>query len=128
MVKLDLAPFLASLEDAYRAGTLPPATFRDVAERAGCSVATVSRFVQGYSFPGPSGEAVPGRALFTSSLQSEDGEASSHVTRGIIASMVAASHPIRLSDQAVSDRLWSLHGIRCARRTVAKYRAGSPVT
>lgn len=120
---MDLAPFFEPLVVAYQAGTLPPTTLRDVAERAGCSVATVSRYAASHTFPFQ-GEAVPCKALFTSALQGESGAVSSRLAREAIRAILDAAPGV--SDQVVSDLLWSQYGVRCARRTVNKYRSEDP--
>lgn len=121
----ELANVFQELVGQYLAGELPPVTLRTVAERAGCSIATVSRYAATRSFDTPEG-ALPYKALFNSALRTAEGEGDvgSHHVKALIASMVEQARPNHLSDQAVTDRLLEQYGIRCARRTVNKYRSG----
>lgn len=109
------------LQDRFNAGTLEPLTMANVATLAGCSLATVSRYAAAHSFTGPNGP-VPCKALFSSALATAEGaDVASRDVRALIQAIVAAA-PGPMSDQAVSDALLTVHGVRCARRTVNKYR------
>lgn len=63
------------------------------------------------------------RSLFSSSIQSEDGEMSKNAVKERIKQIIEANNTGKaLSDQKISDML-SKEGIRVARRTVGKYRS-----
>jgi RNA polymerase sigma-54 factor len=74
---------------------------------------TVSRATAGKFVLLPAGEVIPFSTFFTASLGVKD------VIKNIIE---AEEHSRPYSDQEIVEKLREDHGIRLARRTVAKYR------
>lgn len=109
--------YLRSIE-----GKLRPMTMRAVAEELGVSESTVARAVSGKYISCPRG-TFPIRKLFSGGFESEEGgKVSTTAVRDIIERLIDSedkSHP--LTDEQLSSQL-AQRGIRCARRTVAKYR------
>lgn len=92
---------------------LRPLTRAEVGERIGMHESTVSRATAGKFVLLPTGQVVPFSLFFTASLGVKD------VIKGIIE---AEDHTRPFSDQEIVEKLREDHGIRLARRTVAKYR------
>ena len=92
---------------------LRPLTRAEVGERIGMHESTVSRATAGKFVLLPSGEVVAFSMFFTASLGVKD------VIKNIIE---AEDHGRPFSDQEIVEKLKNEHGIRLARRTVAKYR------
>src|SRR5919201_7141350 len=93
--------------------SLRPLTRAEVGERIGMHESTVSRATAGKLVLLPSGEVIPFSMFFTASLGVKD------VIKNIIE---AEDHSRPYSDQEIVEKLREEHGIRLARRTVAKYR------
>lgn len=92
---------------------LRPLTRAEVGERIGMHESTVSRATAGKYVLLPSGQVVPFSVFFTASLGVKD----------VIKNIISAEDSGRpFSDQEIVERLREDHGIRLARRTVAKYR------
>jgi RNA polymerase sigma-54 factor len=92
---------------------LRPLTRAEVGERIGMHESTVSRATAGKFVLLPSGQVVPFSLFFTASLGVKD------VIKGVIDS---EDRGRPFSDQEIVEKLREEHGIRLARRTVAKYR------
>jgi RNA polymerase sigma-54 factor len=109
--------FLRSIE-----GKLRPMTMRAVADELGVSESTIARAVAGKYLSCPRG-TFSIRSLFTGAYQTDTGaEISTTAVRDIIARLIdAEDKEAPLTDEALSQHLAD-RGIRCARRTVAKYR------
>ena len=93
--------------------SLRPLTRAEVGERIGMHESTVSRATAGKFVLLPAGEVIPFSTFFTASLGVKD------VIKNIIE---AEDHSRPYSDQEIVEKLREDHGIRLARRTVAKYR------
>jgi RNA polymerase sigma-54 factor len=93
--------------------SLRPLTRAEVGERIGMHESTVSRATAGKFVLLPAGEVIPFSTFFTASLGVKD------VIKNIIE---AEEHSRPYSDQEIVEKLREEHGIRLARRTVAKYR------
>jgi RNA polymerase sigma-54 factor len=93
--------------------SLRPLTRAEVGERIGMHESTVSRATAGKFVLLPSGQVVPFAMFFTASLGTKD------VIKGIIE---AEDEGRPFSDQEIVEKLADKHGIKLARRTVAKYR------
>jgi RNA polymerase sigma-54 factor len=93
---------------------LRPLTRSEVANALGVHESTCSRAVAGKFIMLPSRKVIPMSDLFAASLSIK------HVIQQIISDECATGGT--LSDAQISDRLLD-HGIRIARRTVAKYRS-----
>ncbi|MDE3112357.1 MAG: RNA polymerase factor sigma-54 [Chloroflexota bacterium] len=92
---------------------LRPLTRAEVGERIGMHESTVSRATAGKFVLLPSGQVVPFSMFFTASLGVKD----------VIKNIIEAEDRARpFSDQEIVEKLREEHGIRLARRTVAKYR------
>jgi RNA polymerase sigma-54 factor len=92
---------------------LRPLTRAEVGERIGMHESTVSRATAGKFVLLPSGQVVPFSLFFTASLGVKD----------VIKNIISAEDGGRpYSDQEIVEKLRQDHGIRLARRTVAKYR------
>jgi len=92
---------------------LRPLTRAEVGERIGMHESTVSRATAGKFVLLPSGQVVPFSLFFTASLGVKD----------VIKNIISAEDTGRpFSDQEIVEKLREDHGIRLARRTVAKYR------
>jgi len=93
--------------------SLRPLTRAEVGERIGMHESTVSRATAGKFVLLPSGQVVPFAMFFTASLGTKD----------VIKEIIEAEDEGRpYSDQEIVERLSDKHGIKLARRTVAKYR------
>jgi RNA polymerase sigma-54 factor len=114
---LRVAEFVCGYQEAYIRGDargLRPLTRSEVANALGVHESTCSRAVAGKFIMLPSRKVIPMSDLFAASLSIK------HVIQQIISSEAAAGRA--LSDAQISERLLD-HGIRIARRTVAKYRS-----
>jgi RNA polymerase sigma-54 factor len=88
-------------------------TRAEVGERIGMHESTVSRATAGKFVLLPTGQVVPFAMFFTASLGVKD----------VIKQIIEAEDGSRpYSDQEIVEKLREEHGIRLARRTVAKYR------
>jgi RNA polymerase sigma-54 factor len=93
--------------------SLRPLTRAEVGERIGMHESTVSRATAGKFVLLPNGQVVPFAMFFTASLGTKD----------VIKEIIEAEDEGRpFSDQEIVEKLADKHGIKLARRTVAKYR------
>jgi RNA polymerase sigma-54 factor len=114
---LRVAEYVCAYQEAYIRGDargLRPLTRSEVANALGVHESTCSRAVAGKFIMLPSRKVIPMSDLFAASLSIK------HVIQQIISDECATGGT--LSDAQISDRLLD-HGIRIARRTVAKYRS-----
>jgi RNA polymerase sigma-54 factor len=114
---LRVAEYVCSYQEAFVRGDargLRPLTRSEVAMALGVHESTCSRAVAGKFVMLPSRRVIPMSDLFAASLSIK------HVIQQIIQDECTAGRA--LSDAQISDRLLD-HGIRIARRTVAKYRS-----
>ncbi len=114
---LRVAEYVCAYQEAYIRGDargLRPLTRSEVANALGVHESTCSRAVAGKFVMLPSRKVIPMSDLFAASLSIK------HVIQQIITAEAAAGGA--LSDAQISERLLD-HGIRIARRTVAKYRS-----
>jgi RNA polymerase sigma-54 factor len=114
---LRVAEYVCAYQEAYIRGDargLRPLTRSEVANALGVHESTCSRAVAGKFIMLPSRKVIPMSDLFAASLSIK------HVIQQIISDECASG--TTLSDAQISDRLLD-HGIRIARRTVAKYRS-----
>jgi RNA polymerase sigma-54 factor len=108
---------------------LRPMILKDIAERTGLDVSTISRVVNSKYVQTPFGILLL-KDLFSEAMTTEDGsEVSSHEIKQILVDCIAGEdkrHPIK--DETLMEVL-NTKGYRIARRTVAKYREmlGIPV-
>jgi RNA polymerase sigma-54 factor len=108
---------------------LRPMILKDIAERTGLDVSTISRVVNSKYVQTPFGIILL-KELFSEAMTTEDGsEVSSHEIKQILVDCIAGEdkrHPIK--DETLMEVL-NTKGYRIARRTVAKYREmlGIPV-
>ncbi len=103
----------------YGPKALKPMTLKDVANEVGVHETTMSRLAQSKYIETDWG-TIPLKSLFTQGVQtSQDGDLSRTAVKEIIKEILSANP--KLSDQKVSDALLE-KGIKCARRTVNKYR------
>lgn len=112
-----VAEYVCEYQEAYIQGDargLRPLTRSEVANALGVHESTCSRAVAGKFVMLPSRKVIPMSDLFAASLSIK------HVIQQIINEEASAGRA--LSDAQISDRLLD-HGIRIARRTVAKYRS-----
>lgn len=121
-----IAQVLASRQHAFFAspnGELIPMTMKEMADELSVHESTVARAVANKYIDSPRG-LLPLRSFFTTALITHKGEEiSSKTVRDMLKDIVAEEdthHPY--SDEAISS-LMKEKGIKCARRTVAKYRA-----
>lgn len=97
-------------------------TMKTVAEDVKVHEATISRLATSKYIDTDWG-IWPIRSLFSSSIQSEDGDMSKNAVKERIKQIIEANNTGKaLSDQKISDML-SKEGIKVARRTVGKYRS-----
>jgi RNA polymerase sigma-54 factor len=101
---------------------LKPLNLKDVAQDINMHESTISR-VTSNKFLSCEHGVYSFRFFFSSALRSGNGEdVSSTSVKDIIKKIVALEDPAKpLSDKLIADKL-SEHGIKIARRTVAKYR------
>ena len=114
---LRVAEYVCAYQESYVRGDargLRPLTRSEVANALGVHESTCSRAVAGKFVMLPSRKVVPMSDLFAASLSIK------HVIQQIISAEGASGRT--LSDAQISERLLD-HGIRIARRTVAKYRS-----
>lgn len=119
-----MSAIVALQEDFFREGegNLRPMILKDVAERIGMDISTISRVVNGKYVQTEFG-VYELKYFFSEGLATESGEeVSNKEVKAIIERIIGAedkSHP--LSDQAIADLL-EKQGFSIARRTVTKYR------
>lgn len=114
---LRVAEYVCAFQESYIRGNargLRPLTRSEVANALGVHESTCSRAVAGKFVMLPSRKVIPMSDLFAASLSIK------HVIQQIISDEAATGST--LSDAQISERLLD-HGIRIARRTVAKYRS-----
>lgn len=101
---------------------LRPMILKDIADRTGYDISTISRAVSGKYAQTPYG-AIPLKSLFTDGVRNSSGEeVSINEIYRLIREMVEAEDPSEpLTDDAISERLRA-KGYSVARRTCAKYR------
>jgi RNA polymerase sigma-54 factor len=121
---------VALQETFFRHGTtLRPMILKDVADRIGMDISTISRVVNGKYVQTEFG-VFELKYFFNEGIETEDGEtASNRDVKNIIAELVQKEPSDRpLSDDAIAAELQKT-GFRVARRTVSKYREqlGIPV-
>lgn len=108
---------------------LRPMILKDIADRTGLDVSTISRVVNSKYVQTHFG-IIPLKKLFSEAMQTQDGtEVSSYEIKNLLAECIDTedkTHP--LTDETLMDML-NEKGYRIARRTVAKYREmlGIPV-
>jgi RNA polymerase sigma-54 factor len=111
-------------EDFFRNGEghLRPMILKDVAEKIGMDISTVSRVVNGKYVQTEFG-VYELKYFFSEGLTTESGEeVSNKEVKALIDRIIAAEDKSRpLSDQAIADML-EKQGFNIARRTVTKYR------
>ncbi|MBU0552908.1 RNA polymerase factor sigma-54 [Myxococcota bacterium] len=102
---------------------LKPLILRDVADDIGMHESTVSRVTTNKYVHTPQG-IYELKYFFNSSIQGDAGDHhASKAVKSLIRTLVANENPKKpYSDQKLADMLKQQHGIRIARRTVAKYR------
>ncbi|MDP1835566.1 MAG: RNA polymerase factor sigma-54 [Chlamydiales bacterium] len=103
-------------------GKLVPLTMKVLAEELELHESTIARAVSNKYMNSPRG-LLPLRSFFTNALETEKGEdISSNTARDMLQKIIDDENKKRpLSDDAIA-RLMNKQGIKCARRTVAKYR------
>lgn len=103
-------------------GRLTPLTMKTVAEELELNESTVARAVSNKYIETPRG-LLPFRFFFTAGLSSNNGEEiSANTVKELIKGFINQEDPHHpLSDESISH-LIEHEGIKCARRTVAKYR------
>lgn len=108
---------------------LKPMILKDVAEKTGYDISTISRVTSGKYVQTAFG-TFPLKAFFTDGVKTESGEEVSvkEIHRILREATNAEDHSNPLTDEQLSDML-SQRGYKVARRTVAKYREqiGIPV-
>ena len=108
---------------------LKPMILKDVAEKTGYDISTISRVTSGKYVQTPFG-TFPLKAFFTDGVKTESGEEVSvkEIHRILREATDAEDHSNPLTDEQLSDML-AERGFKVARRTVAKYREqiGIPV-
>lgn len=104
-------------------GKLTPLTMKILAEELGLNESTIARAVANKYLYSPRG-LHPLRYFFSNAYFSDDGEdLSSETVRSKLAHLIREENKNKpLSDEELSIELQS-QGIKCARRTIAKYRA-----
>ena len=108
---------------------LRPMILKDVAEKTGYDISTISRVTSGKYVQTPFG-TFPLKAFFTDGVKTSSGEEVSvkEIHRILREATDAEDHNNPLTDEQLSDML-TQRGFKVARRTVAKYREqiGIPV-
>ncbi|MEI8364782.1 MAG: RNA polymerase factor sigma-54 [Parachlamydiaceae bacterium] len=103
-------------------GKLTPLTMKIVADELDIHESTVARAVSNKYIDTPRG-ILPLRSFFTNAITTDfEGELSSRTVRDILKEIIGSEdkrHP--LSDEALAIHMKD-RGIKCARRTIAKYR------
>jgi len=111
-------------EDFFRRGEghLKPMILKDIAERIGMDISTISRVVNGKYVQTEFG-VYELKYFFSEGLTTESGEeVSNKEVKALIDRMISAEDKAKpLSDQRLADML-AEKGFRIARRTVTKYR------
>ncbi len=101
---------------------LKPMKLRDIADELGMHEATVCRVVNGKYVQTPRG-LFELKYFFSTGLDGAGGDASNKSVMEHIRNLIEVENPQKpLSDQKLTDMLMKKHGIKVARRTVAKYR------
>lgn len=103
-------------------GQLTPLTMKTLADELELHESTIARAVANKYIDSPRG-ILPLRFFFTNALETEKGEdVSSNTARDVMRKIVEQEDKrTPLSDDSIA-RLLNKQGIKCARRTVAKYR------
>lgn len=121
-----IATFLVKHDQSFflnPEGSLVPLTMKMVADELQLHESTIARAVSNKYIDTPRG-ILPLRFFFTNALETNQGEEIASTTvRNLIQEIIRKedkTHPF--SDEAISS-LIKENGIKCARRTVAKYRA-----
>ncbi|MGQ9897683.1 MAG: RNA polymerase factor sigma-54 [Acidobacteriota bacterium] len=101
---------------------IKPMMLKDIAERVGIHISTVSRVVNGKYVQTPLG-IIELRRFFTEGLTNDNGEVvSTDIIKMKIKKLIAGENPREpLTDEQIT-RLLAREGQRLSRRTVAKYR------
>lgn len=101
---------------------LKPMILKDIAEKVGLDISTVSRVVNSKYVSTPFG-TLPLKFFFSESLSTDSGEeVSSHEVKKILSDFVAAENKRKpLTDDALC-KILKEKGYNIARRTIAKYR------
>ncbi|MBQ0063551.1 MAG: RNA polymerase factor sigma-54 [Prevotella sp.] len=124
---------IISLQHAFFAtgdeAQLRPMILKDVAERAGLDISTVSR-VNNSKFAQTRWGVYPLKFFFTTQMKNDEGEeVSTHAIKQELKDIIATENPQKpLSDDALA-KMMKTKGYPVARRTIAKYREqmGIPV-
>lgn len=121
-----IAKELAKRQNAFFSspeGQLLPLTMKSIAEELQLNESTVARAIANKYIDTPRG-VFPLRYFFSNAIENDGGELlSSRTVRSLVKELIDNEDKNRpLSDEAVSALIVA-KGIRCARRTVAKYRA-----
>ena len=114
---------VALQEDFFRTGKgIRPMILKDVAERVGMDISTISRVVNGKFVQTPFG-VFELKYFFSEGLETDSGESvSNREIKNILLDLVSKEDKMNpLSDQALADEL-SRKGYPVARRTISKYR------
>ncbi len=114
---------VALQEDFFRTGKgIRPMILKDVAERIGMDISTVSRVVNGKFVQTPFG-VFELKYFFSEGLETDTGESvSNREIKNILLDLVSKEDKMNpLSDQALADELAG-KGYPVARRTISKYR------
>lgn len=114
---------VALQEDFFKFGEgLKPMILKDIAERIGLDISTISRVVKGKYVQTPFG-VYELKYFFSEGLMTDSGEeVSSHEVKNLLSDLIESEDKNRpLSDQELADLL-KREGYRVARRTVSKYR------
>ena len=102
-------------------GSLRPMILRDVAEKTGLDISTISR-VSNSKYAQTRFGIFPLRYFFSDSYATEDGETSTRQIKAVLRDIIDAEDKHKpLSDQALTAAIAG-KGFPIARRTVAKYR------
>ncbi len=101
---------------------LKPMKLRDIADELGMHEATVCRVVNGKYVQTPRG-LFELKYFFSTGLDGDSGDSSNKAVMEHIRALIEDENQLKpLSDQKITDLLKKEHGIKVARRTVAKYR------
>lgn len=104
-------------------GELTPLTMKTLADELEVHESTIARAVSNKYIDTPRG-VLPLRSFFTTGLAKKEGDdISSSAVRDMLEELIRKEDKRKpLSDEVLSEKL-SEKGIKCARRTIAKYRA-----